>query len=164
MSYRTHSADLAQRQTGCEQLLLCSRFRYFLTLLAECFAPFDRSTCAPSVSCRVRVSSQRYTRDPQATGSSSPTLEDAAKGRRTFRPSHFSTLSANIAKGVFTRSSLRELISSSWNVAFGEDPEPDSLPPSVQPAPHMVSAWESPTGPRSAPRREQVLKAFFIRD
>lgn len=68
-------------QTGCEQPLLCRRFRYYLTLLAECFAPFEQSTCALSVSCRVRVSSQRYTREPQATGSSSPTLEEAAKDR-----------------------------------------------------------------------------------
>jgi len=33
-------------------LMARSRFRYFLTLLTECFAPFDRSTCALSVLCR----------------------------------------------------------------------------------------------------------------
>ena len=104
-------------QTGCEQPLLCRRFRYFLTLLAECFAPFEQSTCALSVSCRVRVSSQRYTREPQATGSGSPTLEEAAKGRpfRALLPQS----AVNVTQGVFTLCSLRKLVSSSWNVTRG---------------------------------------------
>jgi len=29
-----------------------SRFRYFWTLFTKCFAPFDQSTCALSVSCQ----------------------------------------------------------------------------------------------------------------
>jgi len=50
-----------------------------LTLLAECFAPFGHPTCAISVSRRVGLPSLRYTREHQATCSSSLTLEEAAK-------------------------------------------------------------------------------------
>jgi len=41
-------------------LFTYSCFRYFWTLFAECFTPFDRSTCALSVLCRYSASRRIY--------------------------------------------------------------------------------------------------------
>jgi len=72
---------------------------------------------------------------------------------------------ANVAKWVFTRSSLRELISSSWNVAFGEGL---SLTVPFYPRCSQLPTWSArgsrPQTPGSAPRRDTVPEAFVIRD
>jgi hypothetical protein len=48
----------AETSSSTSQLL-----QVLLTLLAECLARFDCSTCAPSVLTRVKVFSQRHTRE-----------------------------------------------------------------------------------------------------
>lgn len=87
----------------------------------------------------------------------------AGKARQAIFP--FSTPSANIAKGVFTRSSLRELISSSWNVAFGEGLFSLTVPrPQCNQLPTWSARGSRPQTPSLLPEERRVLGPFVIRD